>query len=65
MEVCVHIISPTHILERIAKMQENYTNSRLKSATLCLLVGITRAAVQLFSSLRQAHKFIQSQFSIE
>ena len=65
MEVCVHIISSTHILGRMTKIQGNNTNSRPKSATFCLLVEIKRAAVQLFSSSRQAQNFIQRQFSSE
>lgn len=65
MEVCVHIISSTHILERMTKIQGNDTNSRPKSATFCLLIEIKRSAVQPFSSSRQAQNFIQSQFSTE
>ena len=34
MEVSVYIICPTHILERMTKIQGNYTNDQPESATM-------------------------------
>ena len=47
------------------KEKVNVTNNRPKSATLCLLDENKRAAVKLFSSLRQVLNPVQSEFSIE